>query len=362
MSHEDLDHGSAAYLALTGVYHARRSANPPPSPNDVPTYGAVLRRVRPSSRFVYDAVHVNGPALVPASAGPGQDGGFLGRAYRAAGRRRSDRRRPAPFRAGAAGRAAAGAAGRPAVAQANARPLRGRGWSGDQRALDLSRLYAQAYADARLAAGPRGVRPGGRAGDSCATATAAIARARRCCWPGGWSRRACRTSTSSGTTPTAARTRQPDDTDLYGWDTHNDIFDALQNRLLPRFDQSFSALIEDLDQRGLLGPDARRLHGRVRPCAAGGAGAEIRRRDAGPQALGHRLFDRRWPAPACSAARWSARPTGSAREPITERYGPWDVAATMFHALGIDPHAHYIDPLDRPQSIATGQPIAALYG
>jgi len=34
MSHEDLDHGSAAYLCLTGVYHPRRSSNPPPSPSD----------------------------------------------------------------------------------------------------------------------------------------------------------------------------------------------------------------------------------------------------------------------------------------------------------------------------------------
>src|SRR5205807_10054901 len=45
---------------------------------------------------------------------------------------------------------------------------------------------------------------------------------------------------------------EPDDTDAYGWDTHNDIFDSLKNRLLPRFDHSFSALFEDLDQRGLL--------------------------------------------------------------------------------------------------------------
>ncbi|MGV2341992.1 MAG UNVERIFIED_CONTAM: DUF1501 domain-containing protein [Planctomycetaceae bacterium] len=45
---------------------------------------------------------------------------------------------------------------------------------------------------------------------------------------------------------------EPDNTDLYGWDTHNDIFSSLQQHLLPRFDQGFSALIEDLDQRGLL--------------------------------------------------------------------------------------------------------------
>src|SRR5262249_32175418 len=47
--------------------------------------------------------------------------------------------------------------------------------------------------------------------------------------------------------------RHPDSTDDYGWDTHNDIFEALEVHLLPRFDLSFSALLWDLEQRGLLG-------------------------------------------------------------------------------------------------------------
>src|SRR5581483_12409443 len=46
--------------------------------------------------------------------------------------------------------------------------------------------------------------------------------------------------------------RAPDVTEEYGWDTHNDIFEALREHLLPRFDQSFAALLEDLEQRGLL--------------------------------------------------------------------------------------------------------------
>src|SRR5205823_616839 len=40
--------------------------------------------------------------------------------------------------------------------------------------------------------------------------------------------------------------------DEYGWDTHNDIFPTLRNHLLPRLDLNLSALLEDLDQRGLL--------------------------------------------------------------------------------------------------------------
>ena len=37
-----------------------------------------------------------------------------------------------------------------------------------------------------------------------------------------------------------------------GWDTHGNNFECLKNHLLPEFDQCFSALVEDLQQRGLL--------------------------------------------------------------------------------------------------------------
>src|SRR5207248_4277759 len=37
-----------------------------------------------------------------------------------------------------------------------------------------------------------------------------------------------------------------------GWDTHSKQFPALENELLPMVDQSLSALIDDLDQRGRL--------------------------------------------------------------------------------------------------------------
>ncbi|HUY90613.1 MAG TPA: DUF1501 domain-containing protein [Pirellulales bacterium] len=37
-----------------------------------------------------------------------------------------------------------------------------------------------------------------------------------------------------------------------GWDTHGNNFNCLREHLLPEFDRAFSALVEDLDQRGLL--------------------------------------------------------------------------------------------------------------
>ena len=48
-------------------------------------------------------------------------------------------------------------------------------------------------------------------------------------------------------------------------------------------------------------------------------------------------------------------------EVVDQRYAPWDVAATLFHALGIEPHGHFTDSLDRPYPVSVGNPIAALY-
>jgi hypothetical protein len=250
MSHEDLDHGTAAYLTLTGFYHARRSGNPDPSPNDLPTYGAILRRLRPDSRFVCDAIHVNGPAILPRDVGPGQNGGFLGRAYE-------------PL---VVGDPTASTGAIPGLAVQGELPTvrlderlslkhaldgAAQRLERNQRALDLNRLYGQAYdvlasSRAREAFNLEAEPPQVRDRYGRHRSGQALLLARRLVEAGVPYINVIWNHSNRG------QDDQPDDTDLYGWDTHNDIFDALQNRLLPRFDQSFSALIEDLDQRGLL--------------------------------------------------------------------------------------------------------------
>jgi hypothetical protein len=47
--------------------------------------------------------------------------------------------------------------------------------------------------------------------------------------------------------------------------------------------------------------------------------------------------------------------------PDSHPVAPWDVAATMFAALGVDPSAHYTDLTGRPYVLTNGKPIAALY-
>jgi hypothetical protein len=358
MSHEDLDHGSAAYLCLTGVYHAKRSANPLPSPNDVPTYGAVLRRVKTKSKFVSDAVHINGPALVPTNLSPGQDGGFLGRGFE-------------PLVIGDPTDAASAIGD--LTPQPGLAPVRfndrlslkqtldryAARLESDTRAADMSRLYTQALGmlssrqtrDAfDLEAEPAKLRDRygrHRSGQS-------LLLARRLVEAGVPYINVIWNQTNRG------QDKAPDDTDLYGWDTHNDIFDALENRLLPRFDESFSAFIEDLDQRGLLdqtlivcmGEFGRAPRVALEPKFAG----------ATP---GRKHWASVYSLVMAGAGVMRGAVVGASDrlggEPVSERYGPWDAAATMFHALGIDPRGHYTDSLGRPYLITSGRPMEAVY-
>ena len=50
-----------------------------------------------------------------------------------------------------------------------------------------------------------------------------------------------------------------------------------------------------------------------------------------------------------------------AAHPARDGVGPWDVAATIFAALGIDPSGEFTDALGRPFPISVGKPIAGLY-
>lgn len=138
-----------------------------------------------------------------------------------------------------------------------------------------------------------------------------------------------------------------------GWDHHSQIWNGL-NRKLPEFDQGFSALIEDLDQRGLLfttlvvamgefgrTPQVNRDTGRDHWAPAGSlafAGAGVR----GGLVLGQ--TDRR-------GAYVTRRPVA-----------PADVAYTIYDAVGVDPHRWLMHPEGRPIEILDrGEPVRELF-
>lgn len=134
--------------------------------------------------------------------------------------------------------------------------------------------------------------------------------------------------------------------DHTNWDTHYDNFNVLKNDLLPYLDSAMSTLFRDLADRGLLektfvlvtgefgrtpriNKDAGRDHwGPSTAIALGGGGIQ------GGRVIG--ASDER------------------AEKPATAPHGPEDLAATIYHALGIDPKTEYRTAEGRPMPIVPG--------
>jgi hypothetical protein len=136
------------------------------------------------------------------------------------------------------------------------------------------------------------------------------------------------------------------------WDTHGDNFRLLKDTLLPSTDWGLAALLGDLEARGLLEETLVVWMGDMgrTPRINKGAG-----RDhwsfcysvvlAGGGVRGGQVYG--------SSDR-------TASYPSINPVGPGDVAATIYHCLGIDPRAHITDQQGRPMVVSTGKPIGAL--
>ncbi len=137
------------------------------------------------------------------------------------------------------------------------------------------------------------------------------------------------------------------------WDTHKDNFKLLSQTLLPRTDQAIAALVADLSASGLLDETLVVVTGEFGRTPKINANAG---RDHWPQVFsvllagaglnGGRTFG--------SSDKQGASPASS---PVTSS----ELAATIFHALGIDPHAQLTTQVGRPWQISDARPVVELW-
>ncbi len=137
-----------------------------------------------------------------------------------------------------------------------------------------------------------------------------------------------------------------------GWDTHSKNFDACRTELLPMLDQSLSALLEDLDQRGTLDETLVACFGEF------GRTPRINQ-NAGRDHWGD-----------CSSALLAGggirggSVLGSsdkqAAYPASDPIDPADIQATLYHCMGLAPDQLIYDRSQRPWPISTGRVIRQL--
>ncbi len=147
------------------------------------------------------------------------------------------------------------------------------------------------------------------------------------------------------------------------WDTHQGNFPKQKNKLLPIFDQCYTALIEDLEQRGLLDDTLVVAMGefgrtpRIGQITANG-GTDATGRDHWPFCYSITLT---------GAGVRGGQVIGKSDETTstyTERpVTPEDMTATILHAVGISHHAELRDQLNRPIPVVRGgEPVYELWG
>lgn len=138
-----------------------------------------------------------------------------------------------------------------------------------------------------------------------------------------------------------------------GWDHHDAIFKSLDKKL-PEFDQGYSALINDLDQRGLL-EDTMVL-------TMGEFGRTPKVNDKAGRDHWGRAGSMLW-AGAGVARGHVIGATDKNGAFVTDRpVRPADVAWTVYESLGIDPAKELLTPEGRPVSIlAEGATVSELF-
>ncbi len=142
------------------------------------------------------------------------------------------------------------------------------------------------------------------------------------------------------------------------WDTHNRNFLDLKTRLCPATDQAFSALLDDLEQRGMLAETLVVWTGefgrtpRVGQGVPGGAGAGRDGRDHWPG-----VFSAVLAGGGVKGGRVHGSSDRYAAYPSADPVRPADLAATIYHCLGLDPALELRDRLGRPLALCEGAPM-----
>jgi len=346
VTHPDSTHTIAMHYMMTGQRHRRPDTNPMNAPDDFPCFGAVMQKLRPSSTPLPSGISLNAPGLeIPLGhIFPGFFAGFLGSGFdpmfvtddpaaedfapirKVAGKERDvlDRRaillsQLDAFRARHEFD--------PRVQQSNAfhdKALQLISSAEASRAFDLKRE-------------PDNIRE--RFGKSAFGQGCLLARR----------------LIQSGVklvTVNWARTYQPAVADL--WDTHSRHFPLLRDRLSPAFDVGFSALLDDLAENGLLEETlvvVMSEFGRT-PKINGNGG-----RDHWPGCNAVILA-----GAGISGGAVLGTSDNLAMYPASDPVSPEDLAATIYHALGMPREAHVVDHTGRPFAISTGRPLVELFG
>lgn len=354
-THDDVEHNSAAYACLTGRMHPQKGQIVGPSPNDFPPYGAALARLRPAATSMLPWVTLPAYLVNAGTPFPSQNAGFLGAVYDPLAIR-SDPNDP--------NFAIEGLSLSSEMPDSRLNARRGLLRHIDNLARNGETTTAAQVMDHYQQ----------RAFDLISSPTARLAfhldtepvnvRERYGRTPFGQSLLLSRRLVEAGVqlvtvNYTSEQPRRPGCS--ISWDTHEDNFPDLKNKLLPDLDHGLSALLEDLDHRGLLSETLIVVTGEFGRTPK--VGQRLTEAAATANGRDHwtRVYSALWAGGGIHGGLVYGASDKIAAEPAHQAVVPAQLAASLFHALGVDPEQQLHDRQGRPHALCVGDPILDLF-
>lgn len=145
---------------------------------------------------------------------------------------------------------------------------------------------------------------------------------------------------------------ETDDNVAPAWDTHSKNAERLKNSLMPPMDHAYSALLEDLEQRGMLDETLVVWMGEF--------GRSPRLNTLGGRDHWGHVFSAALAGGGIQGGAVYGQSDRQGAFPLDGRVEPQDLCATVYHCLGFATGTELRDRFDRPVVISTGHPIEAI--
>lgn len=150
--------------------------------------------------------------------------------------------------------------------------------------------------------------------------------------------------------------------DNHSWDHHSGLSERMKNRSGPMLDQGLSALIEDMDNRGLLEDTLVVAVGEFgrspqKGVSTSGNGNSADGRDHWPYCYTSVIA-----GAGVKRGQVYGKSDKTASAPIEDPVHPGQLLATIYHAFGIDPHSIVYNHLNQPRELVPADPITRFFG
>ncbi|MBM80588.1 MAG: hypothetical protein CMJ78_08350 [Planctomycetaceae bacterium] len=145
------------------------------------------------------------------------------------------------------------------------------------------------------------------------------------------------------------------------WDTHKNNFPMLKDTLLPPADQSFSALLEDMHQRGLLDETLVVWTGEFGRTPKIGYTQSNNTNNSTGRDHHPYCYSLLLAGAGVQGGSYFGKSDKDGWYPSENPVHPGDLGATIYDAFGIDPHQEIRDPFGRPHRLIEGRTVPNLF-